>query len=275
MPFLSASGMSPYNKARGQATSETPYNSQAQAIFAQMTANGSTPSVVRQGIINQLVLDLKGIGNTGTADIWSSLDVLQVYAAEDSTQALTEWINADGTLDATVVNVPVFTVDSGYTGSTVSTIRSGFIASVNGVNYTLNNASMGVYSIPIINSYLVGLNAGNRSWIRAGVGVSNQALNSSGFSATKFDSNAEALYVVDRDSSTNISLILNDTIVTSPVLGSTSLAPISVVMPGLAKSETTFGNGKTTSTRIFFSGGSIKANRVQLYNSFNAYLTSL
>ena len=54
------------------------YNSQAQAIFNQMTANGSEPSGARKNIINQLVLDLKGIGNTGSDDVWSIFDVLQI-----------------------------------------------------------------------------------------------------------------------------------------------------------------------------------------------------
>ena len=136
---------------------------------------------------------------------------------------------------------------------------------------------MGVYSIPTTSAYLAGVNAGYRSWIRSGTGVSNQALNSSGFSSTNFgvNANSEALYIVDRDSSTNISLILNDAIIASPVLSTNSLSPIAVVMPGLATSATTFANGTSTITRIFFSGGSIKANRTQLYDSFNAYLTSL
>jgi hypothetical protein len=258
-------------------TGNVPIHLDAQAVINQMTTNGSTPIAGRQVIINQLVLDLKGIGNTGVANVWGNLDVLQIYAAEDAIQGLTEWRNADGSLDATEVNSPVFTVDSGFKGSSLARIRSGFIASVNGSSYTLNNASMGVYSIPATSAYLAGVNAGYRSWIRSGTGVSNQALNSSGFSSTNFgvNANSEALYIVDRDSSTNISLILNDAIIASPVLSTSSLSPIAAVMPGLATSATTFANGTSTITRIFFSGGSIKANRTQLYDSFQAYLTSV
>ena len=243
-----------------------------------MTTNGSTPSAGRQVIINQLVLDLKGIGNTGVANILNDLDVLQIYAAEDSIQALTEWKSANGSFDATEVNAPTFTTDVGYTGSTSGSkcIRTNYTPSTDGANYTLSNSSFGVYGTPEDQKYLSGIVTGNGkyAWIRAASFDIDQSLNS-GYGNGHYGSVARGLFAVNRDNSINFNTIKDTTVVSTISKASGALPTAPFVVSGYSSGLTTVGGVSNSTGEIFFAGASIEANRTQLYDSFNAYLTSL
>lgn len=112
----------------------------AQAYIDAMT---SAPDGDRETIINQFFLDIKGLGDFGTDDIFSKLDVAYLLAAHDEQAGLLDITRG---FDATAVNSPTFTVDRGFVsdGST-SFIDTTFIPSSDGVNFTLNDASFGVY----------------------------------------------------------------------------------------------------------------------------------
>jgi len=121
------------------ATSPSPassYDADASAYFAAVT----TPfSAARKAIINTLVTTLKADGN------WTKLDRLWLMANEASDQGLISLVNPTSTA-MTLVNAPIFTVDQGFAGDAITkSINTNFIPSVNGVNYTTTNASMGLY----------------------------------------------------------------------------------------------------------------------------------
>jgi hypothetical protein len=111
------------------------YEDEADALFDRMTVQ---PDNVRKALINQLIIDLKNAG------LWSKFDCFWMFASHTSQAAFLNWIK---TLhNATAVNSPTFTIDKGYAGNgTTSYINSNFTPSTQGVNYTLNNASFGIY----------------------------------------------------------------------------------------------------------------------------------
>lgn len=76
--------------------------------------------------------------------VWYSLDRLWPLASENATQALTD-LKARAV--ATAVNSPTFTASQGYAGNgTSSYINTNFVASTDGVNYTLNSAHLALYN---------------------------------------------------------------------------------------------------------------------------------
>ena len=252
------------------------YNSQAQAIFNQMATNGSEPTDARKNIINQLVLDLKGIGNTGSDDVWSIFDVLQIYAAEDTVQAKTEWINANGTLDATEVNSPLFTTDVGYTGDTGKAIDTNYQPVTNATNYALNNASVGAYVVSGYTSYMTGIvETGDRYiWIRNDDdGTIDAALNSKFNQTGSFGLKENYLATITRSTNTQFKLWTNKTLSATKNQVSTAVPPTySFYFLGMNRSTPTFSAAQGS---IFFAGGDLSPYMDQVSDSLNAYITSL
>lgn len=252
------------------------YNSQAQAIFNQMATNGSEPTAARRNIINQLVLDLKGIGNTGSDDVWSIFDVLQIYAAEDSVQARTEWINADGTLDATEINSPLFTTDVGYTGAAGKAIDTNYQPVTNATNYAQNNASVGVYIRYGYTSYMTGIvESGDRYiWIRNDDdGRIDTALNSKHNTSGSFGLRENYLATITRSTNTQFKLWTNKTLSATKNQGSTPVpSTYSFYFLGLNRTSPTFSAGQGS---MFFAGGDLSSYMNQVSDSLNAYITSL
>lgn len=86
------------------------YSPEAQALFARMVVQ---PDGRRKRLIDQFISGLKVDG------LWTMLDVLHVFAAQTSQQALLNWKSTD--FNASGVSSPTFTADRGYTTDGVST----------------------------------------------------------------------------------------------------------------------------------------------------------
>jgi hypothetical protein len=90
------------------------------------------------------------------ADIWAKLDVLWMLAAHDAQAARLNW-KAPASFACTAVNSPTFTADRGYAGNGSSSyLNTGWNPATNGVNYTLNNASLGGWPRSTLNNGLIG-----------------------------------------------------------------------------------------------------------------------
>lgn len=111
---------------------------EATAFLARTSGLDATHTNAYITLINGLVSD----------GIWSKLDVLRIYATQDSTTALLNLCSASFT--GTVHGAPTFTADSGYTGVDLSTtvwIDSGFNPSTAGGQYTQNSAHLSAWII--------------------------------------------------------------------------------------------------------------------------------
>jgi hypothetical protein len=115
------------------------FDADYQAVLDYATTQGYTlPSASQQILQNQLVVDLKDGG------IWSKLDTFGVFATDgDSDFALIDWIRLS---QYTAVNSPTFTTDEGFQGNgTSSYIETNYNPTIDAVNLSLNNASIGFY----------------------------------------------------------------------------------------------------------------------------------
>lgn len=104
-----------------------------------VVAAGGTVSYPRRILVDNLIKGLK------TDGIWTKLDRLWLLAAENQKSALIDLV---GRSTATLVSVPPFTPDLGYTcDSAVAYVDTGFVPATHGVNYTLNAAHVSVWSL--------------------------------------------------------------------------------------------------------------------------------
>lgn len=109
----------------------------ARNLFATMTVK---PSVDRQRLYSTTILALKQAG------VWNKLDMLQVYAAHDEQAARVDWKLPSRV--ASAVSAPTFTMDRGFNGNgTSSYVDTNYNPSTAGINYTLNSATIGVWSL--------------------------------------------------------------------------------------------------------------------------------
>lgn len=98
---------------------------------------GGTVSDAQRVRVTTLIATLK------SASVWTPLDRLWLFAAENATQALTD-LKARAT--ATATNSPTFTANRGYAGNgTTSFVNSNFNPSTASGNYTRNDAMFGCW----------------------------------------------------------------------------------------------------------------------------------
>ena len=107
---------------------------ETEAWIAEVVSNGGTVSDTRAAIVDDLIVGLK------TDGIWTKLDRLWLFAAENTQSALTDLV---GLSLATNVNSTTFTADQGYTGNGSNMyIDSNFSPTSGTPNYAQNDASM-------------------------------------------------------------------------------------------------------------------------------------
>lgn len=83
-----------------------------------------------------------------SSGVWDKSDRIFVFAihTNNNGESLIDWKNPTGTA-ATMVNNPIFTPFEGFTGDGATKyINSNYNPVIDGINYTLNNGSIGAYS---------------------------------------------------------------------------------------------------------------------------------
>jgi hypothetical protein len=97
--------------------------------------NGSPGSLV-QALLHDLITGLK------TDGLWTKLDRLWIFAQGTMSGALVDFVARSL---ATAVGTPTFTTNRGFISNGSAYINSLYTPSVNGVNFTLNSASVGCW----------------------------------------------------------------------------------------------------------------------------------
>lgn len=108
------------------------------AWVAAVVSAGGTVSDARKVLVDDLIAGLK------TDSIWTKLDRLWLFAAENAASALTDLVVP---ASATAVNTPTFTTDRGYAGDgATSYINLAFNPNTGSPNFTQNSADIIVWS---------------------------------------------------------------------------------------------------------------------------------
>jgi hypothetical protein len=240
-----------------------------------------TPDSTRQTAINQVYLDLKA------ASIYSQMDEFWFYAAHDQQAGLLGW---KGYKDATAVNAPTFTVDRGFAGNgTTSYLNSNFVPSTHGVQYTLNDASYGVYSRTSgqENKEQIGANGASGSSVAGFARMRVRNTNNIGqFWINATDSvnplnrsntfDGSGLFSLDRTASDAISLWRNGAELTTYALQpSQDLSTVAFYI-GAANNNGSLAGPSTRQLAFAFFAGAMSAQKyADLYTIVTDYLTVL
>lgn len=113
------------------------YSAAATALFARFT---TPPTTARKALINTLIVTLENAG------IWAKLDLFYMMAAADAQAAQRNWLS--DTFNLSEVSSPSFTADQGYASNgTSSYVTTGWDPATNGIFFTQNDASIGVWSL--------------------------------------------------------------------------------------------------------------------------------
>lgn len=179
---------------------DSSYGAEALAVFAAFT---TPPDTTRKGHINTAIEALK------TAGVWTKLDGLYLFAAADSQAALINW-TVPGTRNASLVDVPTFAADRGFTTDGVNDSINLFDPSGGGLQFAQNSASFALWSRTIgqsagANGVTHGVSSGfinprtttDLSSYRINDNTSTTTANTDGtglFHATRTGSTASAMY---------------------------------------------------------------------------------
>jgi len=222
-------------------------------------------------LINGLVFD-------GT---WTLFDLLYILATNNTTTAA---LNLVSTSFSLVTNGSLtFNADVGYTGDgSTGYLDTQWAPSGNGVNFTLNSASIGAYiqsttasvasvvmgsAITGTFSYMSPVNTGN---------VFTFNVNDNTF-ANFSNTNPQGAFVNTRTAITTLNIYKNGsaTAVGTSAGGSTSLPTDNMILFGLNNNSAP-GNFTNYQASAFFAGaGFTAAQAVTINNRINAYMTAL
>lgn len=248
-------------------------SAEAAAFLARTSGLDATHTNAYITLINGLVAD-------GT---WALLDALWVPATQDSTTALLNLLSASFAL--TLVNSPTFTANQGFAGNgTSSYMNTNFVPSTNGVQYTLNSASYGVYdrtsrlvdsgeqmsvisdSLANISKMSVWIDTDNRDMrINESIATSTTASATGGASA--------GFYAAVRTGATAAAIFKNGSSIATGTGAATAKPTVSFFIDA-RNNEGVAGNFSSDQIAIAFVGsGSI--NQSSFYTRLQAYMTTL
>lgn len=260
----------------GQGGSDPSYTTEYQAVINRgITLGYPLPSVVQRAKQNQIIIDLKSSG------AWNLLDFFYVFATDgDLNFAKINW-KTPTLFEATSVGSIAFTPNQGFAGNgSNSYLTTNFIPSTNGVNFTQNNASYGIYCFDNVlsGSGVVEMGSentgGNSAYIQvrgtsnAYAGRCNDAANLSSTNTTSV-----GLSSITRTASNARALYKNGVQLTSDAQASQARTSFAMFLGCLNTNGSTFGFSTKKMSVAFAGSGNI--NQLNVYNALNTYINSL
>jgi hypothetical protein len=244
------------------------------AWVAAVVSAGGTVSGGQQTNVNSLIVSLKGHG------LWSNGDRLWLYASESAVQAKIDLINL---ASHAVSGTPPFAASQGYTGNGTDFINTNFVPPTNGVNYTQNSASAGVY---IRNNRTVsgatcalGTQNINQTTIQPNAfgGLNAGAINDgngAGFGTATGTS--QGFYVVTRTAVNARAMYNKGALLGGDTTGSQTVAAFPAIYALALNNNGTTVQQSSDQIAVVWLGGSLSAtDNTNLSSDINTYMTSL
>lgn len=245
------------------------YETESKTLFRNMS---SFPAAAARKAINDLIKKLKGDGT------WNLLDTLWVTAAHDQQASRLNW-KSPTTFTLTEVNAPSWAKNQGFIsdGST-SYLNTGWDASTNGVNFTQNNASYGVYSRTDANTGTVelgGRNAttGNTFTIRTAGDVFNRRVNSTTNLLTGANTSSLGLHYAYRTDATNNTVGKNGVDINTGAATSATMLTTDIYICANNANGTAAAFSVHQISMAFLGSGSI--NQANFYTAIQAYMQAV
>jgi hypothetical protein len=216
--------------------------------------------------------------NTFEVSVGSDLaefDRLWIHGLSNNIAARTSFVNPSSTI-ITAVNSPTFTANQGYQGNgTTSYLNSNFIPSTQGVKYTLNSASYGVYSRTNSDISAVDFGSFNVSFTQARLRQGNifyGDISSTGSAITFANTSSLGLHIVNRSGGV-ISLNKNGVQLATVGQAATTLSTINQYI--LARNQNGTADNFSSRQHALSFAGSGAINLTNFYNAVQALGTSI
>ena len=234
------------------------------AVLSRGTTLGYTlPDATLQTKQNATVLSLKSAG------IWSKLDILYLFATNNSNMATLNF-KAPSSHQVTLVNSPSFTASQGFKGNaSTSYLNTNFNPATSGVQYTLNNASRFIYlktAFVTPTMYILDNVLGVSQNSLQNRNANDHKINQSGnVISSNADLSGAGLKVINRTSSTNVE-IFN---------GSTQLSRTATSTSINSGNQYVIPSGCDACASVYAMGASLVAENAQLKIILDTYVNSL
>jgi hypothetical protein len=246
--------------------------SQYQTVYNAMTNKPTNSIAIAQNTM---------VKNLVTAGIWPLFDIFYCFAqySNSASEALINWINP-GTYNCTNISDTAWESLCGFTGDGIADyLETNYTPSTNGVNYTLDSASVGVYLRVDINAdqCAIGCIGSDTSIVKINAREANsfRSLINDKTESNVTVANSTGLFVSVRTSSSNVYLYRNGSNIKTSA--STSTARPNAKLAILARRYSAGGVDRYTTNQasIAFAGGLLTDGyNSTLYSEIQAYMTS-
>ena len=249
------------------------YEPEAISLFSRMS---SQPSISRKNLINEIISQLK------INSIWNELDGLWFLAGADSQAAKLNWKTAS--YDLTELGTMNFIADRGYTrngvaGGTTDALNTNFTPSTNGVKFTRNSNSFGIYVRSSIQEAQVdfggvvgnlGIQLNCQSNSTQGAARNNHT---TAFVFNTPTSNSQGLTTITRPNSTTMNYYKNGSFISNTTLSTTGDATVPLYICAYNVSNAVSAGSSKQIAFAYVGSGNI--DQSILYNLVQFYMTNI
>lgn len=233
---------------------------------------GASVSDTQAKRVSQLVKALK------TSGVWSALDRLWLFAAENPTQALLD-VKARAT--ATAVNSPAFTGGRGYKGSHLSAyINSNFNpTTASGPNYTRNSCCYGCWvetpeSAPSVGYRIMGNDETNYGEFAVGASTYSITIQSPAGFGTTIPSTSIGSITATRPGANNFRAFLNGIFDSNANAASTVVPNSNFYILAANNNGTPYQQSDTRLAAAWIGGGLTDSQVAALHAALRQYMTA-
>jgi hypothetical protein len=249
-----------------------PMEPETDALLGRFTTGAAEP---RKQLINTLISSLKAAG------VWQKLDALYVMAAADEQSGQRNW-KAD-TFNLAPVSAPTFTPDQGYAGDgATSYLNTGFVPSTNGVNFTLNSATFGVWSRTNSSGTMTDIGCRTASTtaqtllqLRIAGDLANYRINQSSAGTSAANADSSGMIAVRRSGASANALFRNGASIATGTSASTVLSEFAMTIGALNTGGVISGFTARQYAAAFIGASLSDAENTAFYNALLAYLTAV
>lgn len=218
---------------------------------------------------------------------WAKMDLLYIFATNTKTTANLNLKSTSFTITETGPNT--FTADQGYVSALANNLNTNWTPSVNGVNYTLNSAAVGVYDrtnrTSTDTSQQIGVE-GTASASLVSLSVLNvfasgaqYDVNEQNFPAWTGATTAQGSWAANRTASNLVTLYRNGSSVnsnSSPVQNVPNSAPLGILCPNTNAGAVNTGACSSDQIAAAWVGGGLTATDIQnIMARINTYMTAV
>jgi hypothetical protein len=236
------------------------------------------PSGLKLTALNNFILNLR------TNGIVTLLDELKIYAYNDVSLQNFSTLNLINPLanQSTVIGANMTYGVNGWLGGTTSALNTNFIPSTHGVNFTLNNASQGVYvyndalnANQVIGSVgSAGVTTRTYMFVRFTATSFNVNISSSGVLSTGANATSLGLHSSNRVSSVTSNYYIDGVLKQSAGTAAGSLSDRAIYVAGFNNNGATVANN-TQGVGMNYHGANLTSKMVEFNSAWVTYLASI